>query len=101
MREAIAAPANQVLISAATAWEIAIKHALGRLMFPLGLFDEMLQRMGFEPLPILPVHGIMAGGLPRHHDDPFDRLLIAQALAERLTLVSQDEVVGRYDVSLL
>jgi PIN domain nuclease of toxin-antitoxin system len=74
---------------------------LGRLTFPVDQFDEMLLRMGFDPLPIQPAHGILAGGLPRHHDDPFDRLLVAQALAERLTLVSADETVRRYDVQVL
>ncbi len=101
IREAIAAPANQVFVSAVTAWEIAIKQALGRLTFPLERFESMLQRMGFDPLPVQPGHGILAGTLPRLHDDPFDRLLIAQALTERLTLVTADEAVRRYDVPVL
>jgi PIN domain nuclease of toxin-antitoxin system len=94
----VASPENRVLISAVTAWEIAIKRALGRLKFPLDRFDDIMQRMGFDALPILPAHAIVAGGLPRHHDDPFDRMLIAQALTESLTLVSGDEAVARYDV---
>jgi PIN domain nuclease of toxin-antitoxin system len=60
-----------------------------------------MQRMGFDVLPILPAHAIMAGGLPSHHDDPFDRMLIAQALIENLTLVSSDQAVMRYDVPVL
>lgn len=60
-----------------------------------------MQRMGFDVLPILAAHAIMAGGLPRHHDDPFDRMLIAQALIENLTLVSSDQAVMRYDVPVL
>lgn len=97
----MASPANQVFISAATAWEISIKHALGRLTFPLAQFDDVLQRMGFEPMPIQLTHAIAAGQLPRHHDDPFDRMLIAQAQAENLTLVSTDLAVARYAVPLL
>jgi PIN domain nuclease of toxin-antitoxin system len=100
MRAALASPDNQVLISAVTAWEIAIKRALGRLRFPLDRFADIMQRMGFDALPILPAHAIMAGGLPRHHDDPFDRMLIAQALTENLTLVSLDTAVARYDVAI-
>jgi len=97
---AVASPANQIFISAATAWEISIKHALGRLSFPLDQFDDVLRRMGFDALPIQPSHAIAAGCLPRHHDDPFDRLLIAQAQAENLTFVSTDEAIARYDVTL-
>lgn len=100
-RAALAAPENQVVVSAVTAWEIAIKHALGRLKFPLDRFDDVMRRMGFDALPILPAHAIAAGGLPRHHDDPFDRMLIAQARVEGLTLVSGDRAVARYDVTIL
>jgi PIN domain nuclease of toxin-antitoxin system len=97
----VASPANQVLVSAASAWEIAIKHALGRLTFPVDGFEEILQRMGFDALPIGLGHAIAAGRLPRHHDDPFDRLLVAQAQTEGLTLVSTDGAVARYDVPVL
>jgi PIN domain nuclease of toxin-antitoxin system len=92
---------NRVLVSVASAWEIAIKHALGRLKFPLDRFDEILQRMGFDALPIGLGHAIAAGRLPRHHDDPFDRMLIAQAQNEGLTLVSTDRAITRYDVPVL
>ena len=64
-RTALALPANQVLISSVTAWEIAIKQALGRLKFPLDRFDDVMHRMGFDVLPILPAHAIVAGGAPR------------------------------------
>ncbi len=97
----MASPANQVLVSVASAWEIAIKHALGRLTFPLDRFEEVLQRMGFDLLPIGLAHAIAAGRLPRHHDDPFDRLLIAQAQTKGMTLVSTDRAIARYDVPLL
>ena len=101
MREALTTPDNQVFVSAVMAWEIAIKHALGRLKFPIDRFDDILRRTGFDALPILPAHAIAAGSLPRHHDDPFDRMLIAQARVESLTLVSSDQAVGRYDVPVL
>ena len=99
VQAAVASPRNKVFVSAATAWEIAIKQALGRLTFPLDRFDDIIQRMGFEPLPIETAHGIAAGRLPRHHDDPFDRMLIAQAQQESLTLVSIDQAVDRYDIA--
>jgi PIN domain nuclease of toxin-antitoxin system len=92
-RAAVAAPDNRVFVSAVTAWEIAIKHALGRLKFPIERFDDIMLRMGFDALPILPAHAIAAGALPRHHDDPFDRMLIAQARIERLQLVSSNQAV--------
>ena len=98
---ALASTENQVLVSAATAWEIAVKHALGRLKFPLARFDEFIASLGFDALPIRPIHAIAAGGLPRHHDDPFDRMLVAQAKIENLTLVSKDRMVAQYDVPLL
>jgi PIN domain nuclease of toxin-antitoxin system len=101
VRAAIASPANQVLVSAATAWEITIKHALGRLTFPVDRFEEVLQRMGFDALPVQLSHAVAAGRLPRLHDDPFDRMLIAQAQTEGLTLVTTDNAVMRYDVPVL
>jgi PIN domain nuclease of toxin-antitoxin system len=100
IRAALVSPDNLVVVSAVTPWEIAIKQAAGRLEFPLELFDDTLARMGCDILPILPAHGIMAGGLPRHHNDPFDRMLIAQALIEDLTLVTSDEAILRYDVAV-
>ena len=100
-RAAIVAPANSVFVSAATAWEMAIKQALGRLDFPLDSFDEELAHAGFDHLPVTAAHGIAAERLPRHHGDPFDRMLIAQALADGLTLVSDDGAFAPYGVPLL
>ena len=97
----LASPVNRVLVSAVTAWEISIKQTLGRLEFPLDRFDDILQQIGFNPLPVLPGHGIAAGRLPRLHNDPFDRMLIAQALTGGLTLVSYDNAVCRYPVPVL
>jgi PIN domain nuclease of toxin-antitoxin system len=65
------------------------------------IVDEIIRQSGFDGLPVLPKHGIAAGRLPRLHNDPFDRMLIAQALSETLTLVSQDQEIGRYEVALL
>jgi PIN domain nuclease of toxin-antitoxin system len=95
-RRALATPENYVAVSSATVWEIAIKVAIGRLKFPIDQFDDVLQRMGFESLPVLPAHAIVAGSLPRHHADPFDRMLIAQAMVENLVLVTSDNAMGRY-----
>ena len=101
MREALTTPDNQVFVSAVTAWEIAIKHALGRLKFPLDRFDDIMLRMGFDTLPILPAHAIAAGGLPRHHDDPFDRMLIAQAIVHGMTILTPDPEIEQYAVRVL
>jgi PIN domain nuclease of toxin-antitoxin system len=98
LREALLSPANLVLVSAATAWEIAIKQALGRLSFPLARFDAVLAEAGFAALPISPAHAIEAGGLPRHHGDPVDRMLVAQARIDDLLLASEDPQLAAYQV---
>ena len=99
-REAIASADSEVLVSAATAWEIALKQAAGRLEAPADLL-EAVEANDFETLPITAAHAIAAGALPPHHSDPFDRMLIAQARAESLTLISVDIRFPRYDVELL
>jgi PIN domain nuclease of toxin-antitoxin system len=99
-RDLVADPDHLVVVSAATAWEIAIKKALGRLEAP----DELavvLEENDFDPLPISVHHALAAGALPRHHDDPFDRMLVAQARLESLHLVTADARLGAYGVSLL
>jgi len=100
LRQAVTAQESTVFVSAVSIWEIAIKRALGRLDFPLEELDAVLARAGFEHLPINAGHAIMAGGLPRHHADPFDRMLVAQSCAEGLTLVSKDAAISVYDVQL-
>ena len=100
-RKIIAETKNTVLVSAASAWEIAIKVAIGRLVFPVHQFEDVSRRMGFDILPILPAHAIIAGSLPRHHADPFDRMLVAQAMAENLVLVTSDSILARYDARIL
>jgi PIN domain nuclease of toxin-antitoxin system len=99
-RDAIADPANVVVVSAASAWEISIKKALGKLAAPDDL-ERQVDIGGFTPLPISIAHGIAAGQLPRHHDDPFDRMLIAQAVEEGLTIVTRDKRFENYGVALL
>lgn len=98
--KAIANPENAVLVSAATAWEIAIKNALGKVTSPDDLAKE-LQKHRFEMMPITFAHAIAAGKLPSHHSDPFDRMLIAQAQVEQLTLVTHDKRMLPYGVSII
>ncbi|MEQ8716447.1 MAG: type II toxin-antitoxin system VapC family toxin [Acidimicrobiales bacterium] len=98
-REALAG-ADQVLFSAATPWELAIKRASGKIGFPDGLVAELTDS-GFEELPIRAEHGLHAADLPPHHADPFDRMLVAQAQMEALDLVTADRSLGAYDVGLV
>lgn len=88
-------------MSAASLWEISIKEALGRLrLHGIDLLEE-IEVDGFLELPIRGQHALDAGRLPRHHDDPFDRMLVAQARAEDLVLVSADWALSEYDVPIL
>lgn len=100
-REIIANPVSTIHVSAATVWEIAIKHALGRLHLPVDRLAALIAELGFSPLPITVPHALAAGALPRHHADPFDRMLIAQARHGSLTIVTVDAIFARYDVALL
>jgi len=99
-RDAIADPNNLVMVSAASAWEISIKKALGKLAAPDDL-ERQIDESGFAPLSIGIAHGLAAGQLPRHHDDPFDRMLIAQAFGEALTIVTHDKRFSEYGVAVL
>jgi PIN domain nuclease of toxin-antitoxin system len=100
-RAAIEDPESDVVVSAVSVWEAAIKRALGKLeVAPLDLRAE-LDGARFSPLPVTWEHGLAAGALPRHHGDPFDRMLIAQAQLEGLTLVTSDHELAAYDVALL
>lgn len=92
--------ADSVFVSAATIWEIEIKRALGRLQAP-GDMIERVDESGYERLPITFEHAREAGRLPLLHGDPFDRILVAQARAERMTLASADAALQRYDVAVL
>lgn len=100
-KTAIGDPNSAVFVSAATAWELAIKRALGRLEFPIGQMAAVLDEAGFTPLGVEVEHAVIAGALPHHHHDPFDRMLIAQAQHEGLTIVTADPMIRRYAVSVL
>jgi PIN domain nuclease of toxin-antitoxin system len=91
------------LLSVASAWEIAIKFAAGKLRLPQapdGLVAQWMAEDRVAPLPILLTHALRAGELPPHHRDPFDRLLIAQAQIEGLTLLTADRELAQYDVAV-
>lgn len=98
-REAIAT-ASLVFVSAASAWEAAIKIAMGRLTLPEP-FSQGVDRSGFRRLAIAFEHAEAAAALPRHHGDPFDRMLIAQARLEGCTLVTHDPLLKPYGVATL
>lgn len=98
-RELIADQRNQIYVSAATTWEISIKKALGKLEAPDDI-DTIVEDEGFSKLPISLYHGQLAGSLPMLHRDPFDRMLIAQAQAEGLILMTSDGNIGQYNVCL-
>ncbi len=103
-RKLIADEANEVLVSAASAWEISTKVRLGKLVVAIELvrdFSDYLSRDGFFTLPITAEHGLRAGLLPGPHKDPFDRMLIAQAQAEAIAIVSNEEVFGEYGIQRL
>lgn len=95
-RQIIANPDNDVLVSSASLWEIAIKTALGRLEIELDDLENAIARNGFRSLPIGFRHALTAGRLPNVHRDPFDRMLVAQASVEELRIVSHDRMFQRY-----
>lgn len=97
-RSWIADPDNIVFVSAASVWEIAIKHALGRGGIPFSGEDalEYFARAGYRFLNIRPSHAVAAGMLPALHSDPFDRMLVGQALTEPMRLLTADHLLGRY-----
>jgi PIN domain nuclease of toxin-antitoxin system len=97
---AIRSPLNDVLVSAATVWEAEIKAAAGKLNLDVDLPREPAEH-GFRELDITSTHCVAAARLPRHHGDPFDRMLVAQAQLENLTLVTRDAAFRPYRVQLL
>ena len=98
--DGIADRRNEVLVSAITGWEIAVKSAKGRITAPDNL-GKMVTERGFTHLPLTFQHAEQAGRLPMHHRDPFDRFLIAQAQTEGLVLVTRNERISLYDVPTL
>lgn len=99
-REAISDADNIVFVSAATAWEIAVKRDNGRLEAP-GDIAEWIREDDFTEIAIEVEHAILSAELPKHHSDPFDRLLIAQARLEELTLVTSEPEIVKYEVETL
>ena len=99
-RAGISDPGSAVYVGAATVREISIKRVLGKLDAPSDLLSQ-IELNRFEPLSMTVSHAHAAGALPRHHDDPFDRMLVAQAMAEGLTLLTGDSRMGLYGVGVL
>lgn len=102
-RQLILAPANTIYVSAASIWEIAIKHGLGRGDMPISGAQSIgyFQAAGYRLLSVQPEHAAAVETLPPIHADPFDRLLVAQALTEPLRLITRDETVARYGATIL
>ena len=102
-REMLLAPRNTVWVSAVNVWEIAIKHSLGREAMPVS-GQEALQyfrQAGYQFLVVEPEHAAIVEDLANHHQDPFDRLLVAQALAEPMRLLTHDVMVSRYSDTII
>jgi len=96
-REVLSDERNEVFVSAATAWEISKKTVIGKLEAPEDI-DTIVEDEGFSKLPISLYHGQLAGRLPVLHRDPFDRMLVAQAQAEGLVLITADENIIKYNI---
>jgi len=100
LRTAMRDETNEIVVSAATIWEIAIKRAIGKLRFDRPIVAAVLA-LGFEIMPVADAHAEHAGSLPTHHNDPFDRLIIAQAYLEGLVLGTQNRLMQPYGVATL
>ncbi|NOY29900.1 MAG: type II toxin-antitoxin system VapC family toxin [Planctomycetes bacterium] len=103
-RETIAEPENDIVISPASYWEIAIKISIGKYSLEVPFqefFEEQIVSNRFRILPIEPKHVAPLTSLPFHHRDPFDRLIVAQAIVEQISVVSNDSVLDHYDVDRL
>lgn len=102
--DALAEAPNEVYVSAAVAWEIVIKNGIGKLPLPMPAAEYVTERLaavGHRPLAIAVEHAVALGDLPPHHKDPFDRILIAQAQVEQLTLLTADDKIKAYPVPIL
>ena len=99
-RNIIAAPENIIFVSAASAWEIGIKKAIGKLEAPEDL-ETAIAVNHFETLPITITDGLSVEKLPNYHQDPFDRMLIAQAMANNLTIITRDSQFSQYGLRLI
>jgi PIN domain nuclease of toxin-antitoxin system len=103
-KDILTSPATELYLSAASSWEIAIKFALGSLTLPeapSAFIPQALRSWAIQSLDITHEHALRTGELPAHHRDPFDRLLIAQAMAEEMTLLTADRVFQKYKIDLI
>jgi PIN domain nuclease of toxin-antitoxin system len=102
-RELIASPQNAIWTSAASIWEIAIKHTLGRGDMPVSSQDALrwCLQSGYRLLPIEAEHAVAVEDLPTHHSDPFDRILVAQALTHPMRLLTHDPLVALYSHTII
>ena len=100
-RQAIDASENEIYFSAAGIWEIATKEKLGKLPPLLNAIQRGIRKADYTELPITATHAGMVADLELHHRDPFDRILVAQALAERMTIVTRDPLFNAYPVAVL
>lgn len=103
-RELLVDSAREIYFSAASAWEISIKASLGKLRLPGDpetYIPKRLAQQAIQPLPVFQHHALGVYSLPWHHQDPFDRLLIAQAQAEEMTILTADREFEKYDVAIL
>ena len=100
-REVVADPANDILVSMVSLWEIVVKVRVGKLQADIGEIIDAVQREGFTVLNVGMAHLVTLAGLPMHHRDPFDHLLIAQAMTEDATFVSEDRNAARYPVRMV
>ena len=100
-KKIILAPGTELFLSVASAWEISIKYALGKLALPLApaaYVPDRLARNRVLSLPIRVEHALRVADLPRYHRDPFDRLIVAQAQLEKMTVITTDPIFSKYDV---
>ncbi len=100
IKSIIVDPQNKILISVASIWEIVIKKTTKQAKFNFDL-ETSIQQAGLEVLPIQVSHVLNLGDLPNYHKDPFDRILVAQAKVENLTIITTDKKIWRYDISLV
>lgn len=100
-RTLIADPGNDILVSVVSLWEIVVKLRVGKLEADIGAIERAIARDGFQRLAITPAHLVVLADLPLHHRDPFDHLLIAQALDEDALFVSEDQNMPLYPVRLM
>lgn len=102
-RDLILDPGNEINVSTATVWEVAIKHALGRGDMPVSgaRVASLFAQAGYRELPVLWRHAALVDDLPAIHGDPFDRILVAQSLAEPMRLVTRDKTISQYNETII